>query len=88
MADSLKYIAWAKNLKSEILFLRKYLSERGLLTPELDKLSNQTLSLLNIEGERRQGETVEKHAQRLSAVPWQVVFEVIYSLSQPTKIKL
>lgn len=86
MADNQKYVVWVKNLKSEIVFLRRYLSERGLLTPELDKLSNDTLTLLNIEGKKSEYETADKYAQRLSLIRWADIFNVIHTLSQPTKL--
>lgn len=86
MAENLKYIAWAKNLKGDIVFLRKYLSDRELLTPALDKLSNDALTLLSIEGKKGEYETTYKYAQRLSRIPWADIFNVIHTLSQPTKL--
>lgn len=88
MADNLKYVAWAKNLKSDILFLRGYLIERRLLTPELEVVSNRAISTLETEGRQQSYETYEKYAQRLSTLKWEELFDAIHTLSQPTKIKL
>ena len=88
MAENLKYVAWARNFKSDISFLRRHLSERGLLTPELDKLSNDALALLSFESRKSDYETADKYAQRLSQICWPDFFEVVHKLSQPTKIKL
>ena len=88
MAENIKYLTWVKNVKSDIVFLREYLIERRLLTPELEAISNMAISTLETDGRQQPYETYEKYAQRLSTLKWKELFDVIHTLSQPTKIKL